>query len=318
MPSTTHRSSYNQARLPVWDLGKATVLSHRSIRRPEGYSLGGLSIGIAVQLAGQEADGYGEGEAPFHKAYSEAIERCAFRAYRAAGFHSNSSNGWAAHLTMEAALEAALLELIERHTVLTCWESFFPFYEVPISLWPAALLRWSREEGIKAEFGKAHVFMSTAGMGAAVSVLLFNARGGLVAGHASSLDLQSATLSAAREAMRAAHAALRFESFSDVRKLHSPGFRGEVDPGAHSLAYAYGASVPSEVEFRPSCERAITKIWYRHLAQYREIRNSLSDWTVFKAEDRFVIRAAHPSLRPIYWGRLPNAITKNKAPHFVG
>lgn len=142
------------------ELGLLRQLSSSRLVRPNGYRLSDDACRVEVLLNGEVGEGFGEGEHAHAKAFSEAIERAALKSVWSAGESSSSSNGWAAHITLEKAVEAGLLELIERHVVLTSWEEEACFIEVPTILWPASLLRWQGSQGNKAEFSRLKVLLS--------------------------------------------------------------------------------------------------------------------------------------------------------------
>jgi hypothetical protein len=302
---------------PAIDLGLPRQLSSSLLIRPDGYRLSEVAYRIEVLLDGEVGEGFGEGDFAHDKAISEAVERAALKSVWRTGDSVSSSNGWAAHITPEKAVEAALLELLERHVALTSWEEAACFTEVPSFLWPANLLKWQVTQAEKAEFSKLKVLLSGTSECAAISVLLFKEAGGFVAGHASSLDFESAVLSAAHECFRAGHAALRFQHYIDVSELHS-GVQGRIyEPGVHSLAYAYGHLPQMPLRIRTGSKDEILSVWNSHVENFLALRLGATVSKFFRAGNRFIACVEHPGLKSIYWGR-PKSKTKNQCPHFVG
>lgn len=298
------------------------VRSQRKILRPEGYSLPGtVAIAVEVSLSGVSAEGYGEGIAPiaFEKAISEAIERCTLFSFSQTHQITETSNGWAAHTSADLAIQNAILELVERDVALSTWQNNGPFYQVPKSLWPLILHEWEHSCVSRPEFFDLRILLSENNQGACVSALLFNERGNFIAGHASGLELGSTIISATSECMRAAHAAVRFEHFSDVLDLHSGNTSVAAEPGAHSLAYAYTKQMPQEVQIVKAQEAEIKNLWSRHQFRFSCIDLDQFEISLFDIGNRVVARVKNEKFKQMFWGHdLENTDIKNNNPHFVG
>lgn len=298
------------------------LLSVEKIRRPSGYSIPGYTALCAtVQVGEIKVLGFGEGtyDVALKKAISEATERMALKQYSLKSGGPESSNGWACHLSIEIAIENAILELIERDVALSNWECNGPFYEVPDLMFPTPLLSWKENREANLEFHNLRVFLSQNAHGACVSSLLFNGRGNFVVGHASGLDLQAAILSSAAEAMRAAHASLRFENYKEVEDLHSAKSMLPASPGAHSLAYAYSHAIPSSLIFKQSSTEEILMMWSKHRENFSSLNLSEFYIQVYEFGELFVARVRSNKYRPIHWGtKLTPETAINKSPHFVG
>ena len=301
---------------------KFTILKVEEIDRPAGYVLPGYdALAITVSRNGLEATGYGEGDSLLakEKALSEAIERSALREFVRSRGISETSNGWSCHHTEPLAIENAILELIERDVVLSAWQTGGPFFEMPEALWPSALKVWKAAQRPRPEFFDLRLFLSETRNGASISALLFNERGNFVAGHASGLKLKNAIISATAECFRAAHAAIRFEHFAEVLSLHAATNKMQVEPGAHSLAYAYTVEIPSQVRIVSASESEILKKWDQHLELFQEL--DLRDYqvTLFHVEGRVVARVKNEKYKQIFWGQDPSGSKfQNNSPHFVG
>lgn len=298
------------------------LISIEKIRRPSGYSIPGYSALCAtVQVGEFKILGFGEGshDIALKKAISEATERMALKQYSLKSGGPESSNGWACHVSKEAAIENAILELIERDVALSNWECNGPFYEIPDVMFPPPLLSWKENREADLEFSYLRVFLSENTRGACISTLLFNERGNFVVGHSSGLNLDAAILSSAAEAMRAAHASLRFENYKEVEDLHSGESMLPASPGAHSLAYAYNHAIPSSIVFKQSNSEEITMMWNKHCENFSLL--NLNDFSiqVYEVGELFVARVKSNMYRSIHWGtKLIPETAINKNPHFVG
>ncbi len=323
MNSALLESPFSKRLFPyVWNLGDAKVLRTDEIRRPIGFSIPGeKALSVTLEVEGRTATGFGEGEEElaYKRAYSEALERLALFSFCARTEAKESSNGWAAHTLPALAIDAAILELIERDVALTAWENGGPFYVLPDALWPSILTPWHSLESRRAEYSDLKLLLTHSENGAAISALLFNGRGNCVAGHGSSVTIEGAIRSAVNECFRAAHAALRFANLSDVFALHlETDRRQRFEPSAHSLAYAYREPFPAEVRVEPISEAEALGIWERHRQNFLQLDRAALDIILIDAGTHVVARVKSPRYRQIYWGRCPDVSKPNQRPHFVG
>ena len=297
------------------------IFGLRKIVRPEGYTLpGSESLAIEVSCAGISAEGYGEG-IPYiakEKAISEAFERWALKAFCREHGLTETSNGWAAHTSSNLAIQNAFLELIERDVALSVWQNGGPFYEIPKSLWPISINEW-RSNLRRPEFFDLKIWLSSSENGACVSALLFNENGNFVVGHASSIELNKAIISATTECMRAAHSATQFEYFSDVLSLHSKLCVEKINPGAHSLAYAYKVELPKDINVISANTSEILFLWEKHQLTVATLNMNQAQIYLFQIRDRVVARVKCEKYQQIFWGQdSNNHLRKNKLSHFVG
>jgi hypothetical protein len=298
------------------------IITINEVVRPCGYAIPGyFNFHVIVEAQNLRAEGWGTGnrEEAFAKAKSEAIERHTFLLTSNLNDQVLSSNGWAAHVTAVEARDAAVAELIERDSALSAWFNQGPFLSVPRSLWPLEMLKWSNTAPTSLiEFGNAQVLLSVGANGCCATVILRNSSEGAVTGHASGNDLQKAILSAFFEAIRSAHAALRFDEFADVVALHDQKSSGKTfGPGANAMAYAYGVRLPS-IDSTESTETEILRRWKSHQLQLSQ-HLTLAKVDYFNVGDRVVAHASLANAFEMFWGKTPdNLNVKNKRPHFVG
>lgn len=205
-------------------------------KRPIGFRFSDHIVNIVASFKGQQIIACGESgsrEIAEAKAVSELIERSALILHGA-----ETSNGWAAHPTEDGARTNAILELVERDAVLAHWYSSTPFFEIEWASLPEAIQSWSKNELARSEFPILRVLLSTEGLGPSVTCLLVKANGFGVAAHGCRESLSASITSAIAEACRAAHSTLRREYWNDSLKLKNRQ-PGRVDPGTHSVYYAY-------------------------------------------------------------------------------
>ena len=297
-----------------------TISKFEKIRRPHGYNLPTqISGSVTASLDSINIEGFADAEPILceQKAISEALERYALKYFTFKNKVTETSSGWACHFSPVQAIENALFELIERDVALTNWEDYGTFFEIPEILWPSKIINWKMNHPENIEFSNLKIYLSKNENGCCVTALLFNDKSNFVAGHASRNSLDQAILSATSECMRAAHSALRFEYINDVISLHTYKHFNAVEPGAHSLAYAYSQTLPKEIRIELSTAEKILDLWNFHQNNFKFLDYSNLDITLFKIENRFVARVKSNKMREIYWGQ--NKIEcKNIYPHIVG
>jgi hypothetical protein len=308
--------------LEVIELPEPMLEVVEEIARPSGYGIDGLhNVHIVVRSQDLSADGWGTGlpQIAHAKAYSEAIERYTLFLTAQTDPSILTSNGWSAHMDPASARDAAVAELVERDTALRVWFDAGPYFCVPNNLWPLEVLRWQdRALSAGVEFQRINVLLCDGPTGSCVTILLKNDAGCAVTGHASGSDLQRTILSAFFEAIRSAHAALRFDDFTEVIDLHTDASpKVAYGPGANAMAYAYGEKLP-ELSICEASEFEVLQQWIRHQAKL-EAAIANAKVTYFKVGNRFVARAVLKGVLDIFWGRTPKELNvKNIRPHIVG
>lgn len=298
------------------------LITIEKIKRPLGYAIPTyVSLSATIRYGQIRTQGFGEGpeQLAIAKAISEATERAVQKYFALKTGQPESSNGWACHTSPSLAVQSALMELTERDVALSNWESNGPFYELPSSLWPSEVTSWNSTKSNDQEFSNLRILVSSNKNGACVSALLFNDKLNFVSGHASGLDFSQAMLSATTECMRAAHAALRLDSFSEVTALHLQDFSKPTSPGSHSLAYAYSETLPAGIQIIEANESQALNIWKNHVAIFSTLDLSEMQIQLYHVGDLYVTRVRSDKHRPIYWGKNDNIKNNfNLNPHFVG
>lgn len=298
------------------------LIAIEKIKRPLGYAIPGyVSLSATIRYGQVRTQGFGEGpeQLAISKAISEATERAVQKYFALKTGQAESSSGWACHISPALAVRSAIMELTERDVALSNWESNGPFYELPPSLWPLEITSWNSTKSKDQEFSNLRILLSSNINGTCVSALLFNEKLNFVSGHASGLDLGHAILSATTECMRAAHAALRLERFSEVTALHLQDFSTPTSPGSHSLAYAYTESLPSCIQIIEANESEVLNIWKSHVTTFSALDHSKMQIQLYRVGNLYVARVRSDNHRPIYWGKNNNFKNSlNLNPHFVG
>lgn len=288
-------------------------------RRQAGAMIPGYKEMVCVASGGgAKAVGLGAGRSKVaaEKAKSEAYERLAYRLLRVS--RKLRASGWSAHPDASRALEDAGLELIERDVALRAWERRGPYHKIPRSLWPAELARWKQACPRGFLFPKLEA-MVCAGRGATAIVLLANAKGNFVAGHAARLDLQDALLSAFDEALRASYLVHNLRHVREVERLHdfsrAGGGMRHRDSDVHRLAYAYRRARPRWLRPRPAARALILNLWRRNERALRALLSSRETRLLeIKLGTRTIVHVTHPTRHDLT-GAGPRP-KRNKLPYF--
>lgn len=238
--------------------------------RPEGFRFHSDIVNIEAVLKETSMIVCGEAncsELAMTKAVAELIERSALWTWNKANIKNlKSSNGWAAHISIEAAKQSAILELIERDAVLAQWYSSTPFLEIDPSDLPFCTKKWRDKELSKSEFPIMRILISTKGIGPSVTCVFMNKKGNGVVSHATREFLSQAIESAIAEACRAAHLYLRKAFWEDTLSIKY-GQKQKIDPGAHSVYYAYHETLPGWMFGNVVSWTSASQYWEKSLEQ---------------------------------------------------
>ena len=216
---------------------KLQTLVQRNPRAPYG----GFDCHYATRIEGGgfQASGYGESKyrpLAIQKAISEAVERISYLILKRTKFGTANSNGFAAHITPEAARTSALMEVLERDAVLVHWLTQTPLTVLSESTWP----RWLRNISRKIASGRyPHLKIMTSHLGyiPTVTAMITDHNGSGVTSHAYGANLEEATMRALRETFRIANMALAYIEDDDL-------VIEQNTPTAHAMAYAFGEGLP--------------------------------------------------------------------------
>lgn len=299
-------------------------------KRPEGYRLAKYSYNAFVDYKNSLIIGCGEDceseDLAKEKAISELIERLCLKSFCTENQFKSTSNGWAAHPHLELAKFASVFELIERDAAVSHWLTKTPMYMVETSsILPNTFIR----ELSLSEFNELVCLVSFDFSGPLVTILLKNPEGYVISGHASGVSFKKCVQAATIEACRAAHHYLRFSFFDETKSILTNLNNFAVEPGAHSLMYAYHEPMPGWIFGKRLSYIKCQKMWDEKVLTFNNIM-AASTFTIFKVADRFVTKAENPNLQSIFWGSTTQALKdnlinysnkkniKNYKPHLVG
>ena len=298
--------------------------------RPVGFRFYRHIVNIDAKLGTRKLTASGEAdslELARTKAQSELIERWALLSSSDCQ-QAETSNGWAAHPNRDQAKLNAVFELVERDAALSQWYSATPLFQIPNNELPARFREWTTKELSRSEFPELSVMISTKGIGPSVMCILKNENGFGVSGHATRRTLDESIAAALAEACRAAHSTLRREYWGDTLKLKR-GEPGGVDPGAHSVYYAYHEPFPKWIFGSQLTWAAADAQWSARIEAVTSQLGDFSFQTVLESPI-FVGFVKHPLAFELRWGstsvedvlRSPGAkriglISVNKETHVV-
>jgi hypothetical protein len=272
-------------------------------KRPIGFRFNSHIVNISACLHGQEIIVCGEAdqaELAMIKAVAELLERAVMiEHWNELGGRSFSSNGWAAHETLESVTESASFELIERDAVLAQWVTSTPFLTLDDSQLPASIEQWRSEELAQSEFPNLSVLVSTEGLGPSVTCILTNDDGFGVSGHSTKLNFVDSIESAVGEACRAAHLFLRRSYWADTLKLKNPASGStNCEPAAHALYYAYHEAFPAWIWGKTVSLQEVSESW-----RPQEVLKSAGfTFELMSSEPLFVGKANCRSALSPFWG----------------
>lgn len=302
-----------------------------STKRPLGFGLSKFAFNAFLKFNNDLVIGCGEDSesesTAREKAISEVIERTALKSFTSKTRSKITSNGWAAHLNLESAATAAVFELIERDSAISHWLTKTPMMVLETKeLYPQNFLN----EIKSSEFPQIINLVSFSFSGPLVTTLLKNSTGHVISGHASGKNLYDAVYASTIEACRAAHHFMRYSFFQETKSLiQKNNILGKLDPGAHSLMYAYHEPISDWIFGETLTLQDAQVNWGRSLnSVYSVIEHT--NYRSYKAADRIVVQAKNENLQDVFWGSTDQAIldqkinkdllkkTINFRPHLVG
>jgi hypothetical protein len=286
--------------------------------RPVGFRFYQHAVNIVAQLAGRKFVATGEANSldlALIKAHSELVERSALIASPIAA-SATTSNGWAAHPSEDQAKLNAVFELVERDAVLAQWYSRTPFLRLIDGNAPAGLKKWITTELALSEYPELIVLLSTTGLGPSVTCILKNTKGLGVSGHATRATLPDSINAALAEACRAAHASIRREYWGDTLKLKRSD-AGWVDPGAHSVFYAYHMPFLTWMTGEELSWDEANVRWATGIKELMQNIDGFQFETVLKTP-LFTGFAKHPLAFDLSWGTTTDEVVKSAGAKRMG
>ncbi|MBI3557687.1 MAG: YcaO-like family protein [Deltaproteobacteria bacterium] len=145
-------TAYEQGVLVHLPTGEnVTVKIERTTKSLRPVGLRFSTFAFVTEVSAGAARGFGYGEAPtqliaLQKSIAEGVERAIYKALKGTPHGTPNSNGWAAHINRERAVESAVDELAERDAVLVHWLRKIPMKEITPATWPIRIVRWTQTE----------------------------------------------------------------------------------------------------------------------------------------------------------------------------
>lgn len=286
--------------------------------RPAGFQFYRYAINIVAQLAGRKFVATGEADTfdlAKIKAHSELAERSALITSPIAA-NATTSNGWAAHPNESQTKLNAVFELVERDAVLAQWYSKTPFFRLSATEFPITLQKWIATELSISEYPELVLLLSTEGLGPSVSCILRNAKGFGVSGHATRATLTDSIDGALAEGCRAAHASIRREYWGDTLKLKRKD-DGWVEPGAHSVFYAYHEPFPNWINGKELSWNFANALWDTRINELTQNIDDFQFECVLKSP-LFIGFAKHPLAFDLCWGSTTDEVANSMGAKRMG
>lgn len=273
--------------------------------RPAGFRFSKFIINIEATLNGGDIRSCGEADdesIAMTKAIMELIERANLMLWHREHKPGvvGTSNGWAAHETVQQAKNNAVLELIERDAALAQWYLAQPFLEIPSHEWSRETADWARTELSTSEFPSMRILISTEGLGPSVTCLFVNSEGFGVSGHATKATLQESIDAAIAETCRAAHSSIQRVFWNDSLILLNGVAGVRVQPGAHAVFYAYHRPFPEWMFGSDISWREAETIWIERIDSLLQDKDFSFHQTL--KSPAVVGFATHPQALELTWG----------------
>ncbi len=275
--------------------------------RPVGFRFSKHIVNIEGYFQSIEINSCGEAstlDLAKTKAVAELIERTAMWQWckESDGSSIKTSNGWAAHQTMNEAKMNAVFERVERDAVLAQWYFKKPFFEIDLATLPDELQSWTKEELSQSEFPQLRVLLSTEGLGPSITCIFMNADGFGVSSHSSGLSIKASIESAIAEACRVAHHTLRRSFWKDSLRLKTSDISTRVAPGAHAVYYAYHEAFPAWMFGPVQSWFEASQYWKNRIEQFQKEIASEFQFNSILTQPLHVGYATHPDCLELLWG----------------
>ena len=257
---------------------------------------------------GRIGTGYGEGEdmlLAFQKSIAESIERAVF--FSCASHYSETSSGWAVHLSQKAAQRSALNELLERDAVLCHWLTSTPFYEIEESSFPSWSKAWTETE-LKKLNGKMRLLFAHAGHVPVILCVLRTDDGKTFVAQGASKSLESAIYHAMGEACRIASSA--HAEIPDFQPFQNP----KATPWDHAMAYASGTQFPKwAFGARISLERA--KRIQNELLKKLDTKKIAPHFKTIRCGGLYISQCTSNNVQSLFFGKNEDAESRGLINH---
>jgi len=288
----------------VEKLGRLHFRAEAPIRiiRAQGYRFSPVSFMTKVIASnGVEASGFGEGSSDLitlQKSVVEGIERVIFSLMKRLDTSILSSNGWAAHGSVEKANRSALLELLERDAALTHWLTETALYEVDPATFPKQISDWAKTDLVFApRFKRLRILVSSLGHIPSVTTVLCDPDGFAVLSHATANTLDAAISKALAETCRIA----------ELSGVLSASSSGELStPEDHAMAYTQSLPLPSFVFGKSESFSTLSLIWQKRMNSFSPKALKLKFLNI-SCGPLVIARATSPDVQDLFFGETVTA-----------
>jgi hypothetical protein len=220
----------------------------KRVFRREGLRFSKYIFRSEIQCGNLIELGYGEDDIKilaFEKSIAEAVERVIFRLLKNNGRGTETSSGWAAHVSKANAEKAAIEELVERDTIMVHWLLRKPMIEIEQSSFPLWLTQWiDRELSLHPILNRLRILVSFEGATPTVSsILLTDLNNGVIC-HSTGNTLDEAIRRALSETCRLA-TNIDQKYFYESSQLLLLERSKKISPEDHGMLYAYHNTMPN-------------------------------------------------------------------------
>lgn len=250
------------------------------------------------------ADGFGQSEVEIEayiKAISESIERAVFRHLKAKGMGTETTNGWAIHLSEKKAFANAALELAERDAILVHWLKKKSMIEVEEQSLPLWLNKWAKNElSQSTNFNRLKILISTEGIVPTVTTALLNKNDNAIVSHSTHQSYEEAIYKALCETCRVAH----------FLETYPAALKEVAEPLDHARAYAYAMPFPSWFYGTKIASQEAKRLWKARYKLY--LNNSVINTFKTVVKGPLTIGYAQSvGLQNLFFGTTAEAIKNN-------
>ncbi len=239
----------NGSEITLSDGTKATLKvkgSDRLPRRP-GLRLSKYLFRTEVQSGDVIESGCGEDDSKllaYEKSLAEAVERVIFRLMKNKGVGTETTSGWAAHISKDKARKAALEELSERDAIMVHWLLKKPMIEIDPKSFPYWLKQWVKNElSLHPILKRLRVLVTLDGWSPTVTSILMTDQGRGVLSHACANTLTMTLRKAMTETCRLA-TNIDHKNFYESSHDLLLDKVSKINPEDHGMLYAYHSVLP--------------------------------------------------------------------------
>lgn len=293
------------------EVGELTIkikTTERSVR-PQGLQFFTYSYMTEMTASnGISSVGYGEDNdsiVSLQKSISEGIERIVFRSLKNTVYGSESTNGWAVHVSKEQARLSAQFELLERDAVMVHWLTETPMIEIDPDSLPKIFQDFqSQLTSSSQSFNRLRILSSTIGHIPTVTVMLQNKTGHAVISHAAKNSMTDAIESALAEVCRITHI---------VNEMKDHEFATEPStPADYITAYARHRTLPTWFFGDKEPYSTMNAIWKERVHTFLSSKSALFGFLDFKVSGLFAARCKSESVQDLFFTTTDIAMSNGK------